>query len=123
MSCVLIVEDDDDTREFMELLISTSGYDTMAAADGQEALEKMRQRRPCMVLLDLHMPRMNGWEFREQQLRDPRLAEVPVVCLTAGSEPQLVSRRLGLRCLSKPTDFQAILREIRAICKPSGVSA
>ena len=71
MSCVLIAEDDDDVREFMELLLSTSGYETMSAADGIDALEKMRQRLPCLVRLDLQMPRMDGWQFRVQQLRDP----------------------------------------------------
>ena len=61
-ACVLIVEDDDDVREFMQLLVSTAGYETMTARDGQDALVKMRQRRPCIVLLDLQMPRMDGWD-------------------------------------------------------------
>ena len=120
MSCVLIVEDDDDVREFMELLISGSGYETMGAADGLEALEKMRQRRPCMVLLDLQMPRMDGWQFREQQLLDPHLAKVPVVCITAFIEPHVVSRALGVRCLTKPADFPSVLREVHAICGSTG---
>src|SRR5215213_11823765 len=116
MSCVLIVEDYEDVRELMALLIAGSGYDTMSAADGVEALEKMRERLPCLVLLDLQMPRMDGWQFREQQLSDPALAQVPVVCITAFCEPHVVSRRLGLRCLSKPADFPAVLNEVRAIC-------
>lgn len=67
--CVLIVEDDDDVREFMQLLVSMAGYETMTARDGQDALVKMRQRRPCLVLLDLQMPRMDGWEFRARQMQ------------------------------------------------------
>jgi CheY-like chemotaxis protein len=122
MSCVLIVEDDDDVREFMELLIATSGYETMSAADGLEALERMRERRPCVVLLDLQMPRMDGWQFREHQLRDPQLAQVPVVCITACVEPHVVTRRLGLRCLPKPADFPSVLNEVRAVCGPSNES-
>ena len=70
MSCVLIVEDDDDVREFMELLISASGYETMGAADGWRRWRRCGSG-PCMVLLDLQMPRMDGWQFREQQLLDP----------------------------------------------------
>jgi len=62
MSCVLIVEDDDDVREFMDLLLSTSGYETMSAADGIDALEKM-QRLPCLVLLDLQMPQWTDGSF------------------------------------------------------------
>src|SRR5687768_17537058 len=117
MSCVLIVEDDDDVREFMELLLSTSGYETMSAADGIDALEKMRARRPCLVLLDLQMPRMDGWEFRERQLQDPRLAHVPVVCISAYFDPGDVTRKLGVRCLLKPADFHAVLREVRSACE------
>ena len=119
MSCVLIVEDDDDVREFMELLLATSGYETMSAADGAEALEKMRGRLPCLVLLDLQMPRMDGWEFRERQLLDPHLAHVPVVCITAFFEPHIVSRRLGVPCLPKPADFPTVLNQVRAVCGPS----
>jgi CheY-like chemotaxis protein len=116
MPCVLVVEDDDDVREFMELLLSSSGYETMVASDGAEALEKMQTRLPCLVLLDLQMPGMDGWQFRARQLSDPRLAPVPVVCLTAFHEPHDVSRQLGVPCLAKPTDFPSILREVRTAC-------
>jgi CheY-like chemotaxis protein len=113
---VLIVEDDDDVREFMQLLVSTSGYETMTARDGQEALVKMRQRRPCLVLLDLQMPRMDGWEFRERQLQDVRLRQIPVVCVTAFFDPEQVTRQLGLRCLLKPADFPSILDAVASTC-------
>jgi len=119
MSCVLIVEDDEDVREFMELLLATSGYETMSAGDGAEALDQMRRRLPCVVLLDLQMPRMDGWQFREQQLLDPRLAPVPVVCITAFFEPHVVTRKLGLKCLPKPADFPSVLNAVRAACGPS----
>ena len=116
MACVLIVEDDDDVREFMELLLATSGYETMAASNGEEALEQMHRRRPCMVLLDMQMPRLDGWQFRAHQLRDPRIASVPVVCITAFHEPHDVSHQLGIPCLGKPADFPSVLREVRLAC-------
>ena len=116
MPCVLIVEDDDDVREFMQLLVSTSGYDTMTARDGQDALAKMRERKPCMVLLDLQMPRMDGWEFRERQLQDATLAHIPVVCVTAFFDPAQVTQKLGLRCLPKPTDFPSLLEAVHTTC-------
>ena len=116
MACVLIVEDDEDVREFMALLLSTSGYETMSARDGHEALQLMRERAPCLVLLDLQMPRMDGWQFREQQMRDPALAHVPVLCITAFFDPYLVSRKLGLRCLPKPADFPTLLHEVAQVC-------
>jgi CheY-like chemotaxis protein len=116
MACVLVVEDEDDVREFMELLLSTSGYETMVARDGCEALQRMRERAPCLVLLDLQMPRMDGWQFREEQMRDPALAHVPVICITAFFDPYTVSRKLGLRCLPKPADFPVLLREVERAC-------
>ena len=114
--CVLIVEDDDDVREFMQLLVSSSGYQTMTARDGQEALVKMRQRKPCLVLLDLQMPRMDGWEFRERQLQDVSLRQIPVVCVTAFFDPDQVTRKLGLRCIPKPADFPSILDAVESTC-------
>jgi two-component system, chemotaxis family, chemotaxis protein CheY len=114
--CVLIVEDDDDVREFMHLLVSSAGYDTMTARDGQEALVKMRQRRPCMVLLDLQMPRMDGWEFRARQMQDLSLSDIPVVCVTAFFDPVQVTRQLGLRCISKPADFPTIMNALETTC-------
>lgn len=116
MPCVLIVEDDDDVREFMDVLVSSYGYETMTACDGEEALAKMRQRTPCMVLLDLQMPRMDGWEFRERQLQDVKLARVPVVCVTAFFDPEQVTRKLGLRCIPKPADFPAVIDAVRTVC-------
>ena len=111
--CVLIVEDDDDVREFMQLLVSTAGYETMTA---QDALVKMRQRRPCLVLLDLQMPRMDGWEFRARQMQDLSLSDIPVVCVTAFFDPAQVTRQLGLRCISKPADFPSIINAVETTC-------
>ena len=114
--CVLIVEDDDDVREFMQLLVSTAGYETMTARDGQDARVKMRQRRPCLVLLDLQMPRMDGWEFRARQMQDLSLSDIPVVCVTAFFDPAQVTRQLGLRCISKPADFPSTINAVETTC-------
>jgi CheY-like chemotaxis protein len=88
----------------------------MEAVNGLEALERMRERLPCMVLLDIQMPLMNGWEFREEQLKDPILARVPVVCLTALFNPEDVVRKLGVPCLAKPADFPSVMHEVEAAC-------
>ena len=91
--CVLIVEDDDDVREFMQLLVSTAGYETMTARDGQDALVKMRQRRPCLVLLDLQMPRMDGFTFlRILMTRRP----TPVIVISSYARKENVFRALEL---------------------------
>jgi CheY-like chemotaxis protein len=116
MACVLIVEDDEDVRDFMDVLLRASGYETMTAANGAIGLEMMEHRRPCLVLLDLMMPVMDGWTFRKRQLADPALATVPVICLTAMYSPSEVRQQLSVRCLAKPVDFDQLLKEVSDIC-------
>lgn len=116
MACVLIVEDDEDVRDFMDVLFRASGFETMTAANGAIGLEMMQHRRPCVVLLDLMMPVMDGWTFRKRQLADAALAGVPVICLTAMYSPSDVRRKLDLPCLSKPVDFAHLLTEVSGIC-------
>jgi CheY-like chemotaxis protein len=120
MPLVLIVEDDPDIREFMELLLLDAGYETMTAENGSRGLERMRARRPCLVLLDLAMPVMDGWEFRKRQLADPDLAGIPVVCVTAAFDPANVSARLNVPCLPKPVSFSAVLNEVQSACGSRG---
>lgn len=117
MPCVLIVEDDTDVREFMDVLLTTHGFETMTAANGREALERMRARRPCLVLLDLMMPIMDGWQFRAEQLREPDIADVPVVCVTAVAEQSERLERLNAPCLRKPVEFQALLDVVESACR------
>jgi CheY-like chemotaxis protein len=119
VACVLIVEDDEDVREFMDILLSSSGYETATARNGAEALEAVRQTHPCLVLLDLMMPVMDGWTFRDRQLADPEIADVPVVCVTAVSETQQVTQRLRAPCLKKPVEFGPLLDEVRRACSRS----
>ena len=117
MACVLIVEDDPDIRDFMQFLLDASGYETMTAANGQEALTVMRQTRPCLVLLDLMMPVMDGFDFRERQVQEQGIADVPVVCLTAMYEPSYVSKRLQVPCLRKPISIDQLLAEVEQRCR------
>lgn len=119
MPCVLVVEDDDEVRSMMELLLKSHGYDVTTARNGREALDAMRRQRPCLVLLDIHMPLMTGWEFRERQLEDPDLAGVPVICITALFDPEDVVRRLKIPCLAKPAHFPSVLHEVEAACGPA----
>jgi CheY-like chemotaxis protein len=117
MPCILIVEDDADIRTFMQFLLDSSGYETMAAGNGREALEAMRGRKPCMVLLDLMMPVMDGFDFRHHQLADPDLAEVPVLCLTARHDVATIAQRLSAPCLNKPVSIDRLLNEVEARCQ------
>src|SRR6185437_10873013 len=76
---VLIVEDDADIRELLSSVLVLEGYPVVTAADGAEGLEQLRTAHPALVLLDLMMPSMDGWEFRRLQMLDPALAGVPTV--------------------------------------------
>lgn len=118
MPHVLIVEDDADVREMLEYFFASNGYSTDAAANGREALQCAADHRPCVILLDLMMPVMSGWEFRERQLERPELAAVPVVCVTAVHDRKTVAERLRVRCLSKPVDFGELMATVSEHCGP-----
>ena len=123
MPQVLIVDDDEAVRRMLELLLKTSGYDTVTATNGVEGLEQMHRQLPCLVLLDIKMPKMDGFEFRREQLADPHLARVPVVCLTGHYEPEQVGVQLGVACLNKPLHFPDVLGAVAAKCGPGKSSA
>jgi len=120
MPCVLVVDDDSAVRRMIVLLLRSDGYETETAKDGAEALALMRQRRPCLVLLDISMPMMDGWEFRKQQLEDPALSNVPVVCMTGMVHPEDVERILGVPCLGKPVGFPSLSRAVEKFCRRTG---
>ena len=117
--CVLIVEDGEEVRGFLDCLFRASGYETMTAANGAIGLEAMEHRLPSVVLLDIQMPVMDGWTFRARQLDSPALAKVPVVAVTAWSEPAEVRQRLQIACLSKPVDFDLLLGAVSRACRDS----
>jgi CheY-like chemotaxis protein len=82
---VLVVEDDPDLRDGLVELLAGEGFRTLAATNGREALHLLHRERvtPCLILLDLTMPVMSGWQFREEQLSDTAISSIPVVVMTA----------------------------------------
>ena len=112
---ILVVEDNSLTRDALLISLSEQGYDVAGAADGQEALTYLERReQPGLILLDLMMPRMNGWQFLEQRQRNPGLAAIPVIVLSAEDQalgPRV--RRLGADdFLSKPVDPEVLVQVI-----------
>ena len=84
---ILVVEDDREQRESLCAMLELEGFGHAQAANGREALDYLNaSRAPCLVLLDLEMPVMNGWDFRVKQLADARLSRIPVVVVTANDE-------------------------------------
>ncbi len=79
---ILVVENNEDLREVLRELLEDAGFGVRCAADGVEALALLRSTAIALVLLDMHMPTMDGFEFRARQLAEPALAQIPVVVLT-----------------------------------------
>ena len=120
---VLIVEDDADTRGMLAALLATEGFHTVAAEDGLEALHLLRTVRhrapevPCLVLLDLKMPRLSGTEFRRAQLGDPTVASVPVAVMSGATDAEQRAKALGaVATVTKPIDFDLLLDVVRRYC-------
>src|ERR1700758_817248 len=81
---ILLVDDDIPSTEALKEMLEGAGYDVVCAENGREALARLHETGPiCVILLDIMMPGMNGFEFREAQLKDPTLASIPVVVVTA----------------------------------------
>ena len=83
MPSVLIVDDEPNIRRMVGALLAAEGYEVRDAPDGASALTRAVESEPDVLLLDLMMPEMSGWEFREEQLRDEMLRSIPVVVMTA----------------------------------------
>ena len=114
---VLIVEDDEDLREMMAQMLTIEGFDTATAANGREALDYLHSSgKPHVILLDLMMPVMDGWEFRRQQKADPELAPVPVIVLSALDPPRAATVDADA-FLKKPLDFDRLLELVRDHCR------
>jgi CheY-like chemotaxis protein len=106
---ILVVEDDDDVREVMQLALETNGYRVDAVADGREALTWLTEHPPpALILLDLMMPVMNGWEVLEALEEDNRLAPIPVVVVTAFRSDRL-GKAATRPILRKPVELDGLL--------------
>jgi CheY-like chemotaxis protein len=120
---VLIVEDDAATRDMLAALLATQGFHTVAAEDGLEALHLLRvvRRRapevPCLILLDLLMPRLGGHEFRRAQLSDPVVAGVPVAVMSGAADAMELAAGLGaVATLTKPLDLDRLVDVVKRHC-------
>jgi CheY-like chemotaxis protein len=112
-AAVLIVEDDEDLREMMAQLLTLEGFEAVAVANGREALDYLQAARtPDVILLDLMMPVMDGWEFRRRQQADPLLAPVPVIILSALDQARATAVDAAA-FLKKPLDFDRLLDLVR----------
>ena len=116
MATILLVEDNDDVREMMAVALELGGHTVWAATNGRDALAMLRERpRPCLILLDLMMPVMNGWELRAALRADRRLADIPVVVVSAVTA-DIAHRLNGAEYVPKPVDIDHLLDIVCDYC-------
>jgi CheY-like chemotaxis protein len=105
---VLVVDDDDAIRECVAEALAFEGFGVVEARNGRVALDLLDREHPDVILLDLMMPVMNGWEFREEQKRRPTVAAIPVIVVTATMNPNIEADRV----LTKPLSLDTLLATV-----------
>lgn len=117
---VLLVEDNEINREMLVRRLKRAGYTVEAAADGQQALDLMREVAPDIVLLDMNLPVKDGWTTCREAREDPALADTRIIALTAHAMGEDRERALEAGCddyATKPVDFPALLDKINALAE------
>jgi CheY-like chemotaxis protein len=116
---VLVVDDNEDIRESLMGFLEDHGFVATGARDGRDALNQLgaAPALPCLIILDLMMPVMDGRAFRQAQLRDPDLAGIPVVVVSAYKDIRWLVEGLDVKDhLPKPLDLDALLDVVREHC-------
>ena len=118
---VLVVDDEADLQEAIRETLETEGHRTICASNGLEALEHLKGGEPtCVILLDLAMPVMDGYEFRRHQLDDDALAAIPVVVITADGDAREKAEKLAAQgFLRKPIRPGDLLDAVTGFCAPA----
>src|SRR4051812_30460195 len=109
---VMIVDDDESILDGLAELLESEGFRVATALHGMAAIEQLQAGlRPCVILLDLMMPVMDGWDFRQRQLADPRLRNIPVVIITAAgfSDTSLKAQFGDIEFVAKPPPERTLL--------------
>ena len=119
---VLVVEDESDLRDLLRILLELEGYRVVCAANGVEGLAHLEvDRRASVILLDLAMPAMDGFTFRASMLRDPRLADIPVILISGDCPTAEEAESLHPAAIvSKPFDPDLLLERVAEACRSPG---
>lgn len=113
---ILVVEDNIDIQESLKATLENEGYSVFTADNGKEAIDQLAKiPTPCLILLDLMMPVMNGWEFVEEINKDLMLSSIPIVVVTAIGDQKNTPQTDGY--IPKPINFDAL---IGTVCKHCG---
>jgi CheY-like chemotaxis protein len=112
---ILIVDDDPTTRYVLGSFLRLEGYTTATAENGAVGVRRLVETKPCVILLDIEMPVMDGHDFREAQRRIA--PDAPVICISGTIDPEEAGRSLGAaRVHPKPLDVEALCRSIADLC-------
>ena len=113
----LVVEDDEDTRDVLTMLLTVLGFEVREAKNGKEALDTLGKWRPDLIVLDLMMPVMDGWEVAERLHADRELSKIPVVVVSAFFPETPDAAEFGaVACLPKPLEIDELLDVVEHHC-------
>lgn len=115
---LLLVEDNEVNREMLQRRLQRAGFTLDCAADGQEALDKMRTLQPALVLLDINLPVKDGWTVAKEAIADPQIQDIPIIALTAHAMESDRQQALASGCqdyATKPIDFPDLLIKIEKL--------
>src|SRR5439155_15616700 len=117
---VLVVDDDPAIRRLIMAALKRDGYSFLEASNGRDALDLMRKHRPAVVVLDLMMPVVSGWDVLQERMSDAALSKIPVIIVSANREPELVKAIDKGICafLPKPFDIGALTALVRSCVAP-----
>jgi CheY-like chemotaxis protein len=117
-SSILVIEDDPDMRGLLVLMLEDRGHHVVAASDGREGLDVLRHERPDLILLDMKMPVMDGWEFA-RRYREAEPDPSPIVVMTAAEDPRQRAEEVGAAgWLGKPVELDLLYDTIDQIARP-----
>jgi len=118
---ILVVEDNQDNREMVVKVLKFNGYQVVEAVDGEEAIEKAKAEDPDLILLDIFLPKMDGYEATRRLKGDTRLRNIPIIALTAHAMKGSMEEALAAGCdgyISKPIDVRELPKQIQHFLKP-----
>ena len=119
---ILVVEDNQDNREMVVKVLKFNGYQVIEAVDGEEAIEKAKTEAPALILLDIYLPKMDGYEVAKRLKGDTNLRGIPVIALTAHAMKGNREQALAAGCdgyISKPIDIRELPKQIEQFLKPN----
>ena len=118
---ILVVEDNQDNREMVVKVLKFNGYQVVEAVDGEEAIEKARSETPALILLDIFLPKIDGYEVTRRLKGNTNLRSIPIIALTAHAMKGSMEQALAAGCdgyIPKPIDVRELPRQIQHFLKP-----